>query len=172
MMVDGSTSLRTCGAAPASCTHATLQCIVTHCAGLTLGSTTGESFSVVRAVTQLDLPHTAREVRSGVVWHIYTRPYAWIFTLWFDSLRTIYLCRSTAATPNIDAWARREGSIILEDMHSGGTVCSPTRATILTVRISRLQRCSTTLRSLLVFTLSGFPVLVAPRRAATISEIA
>ena len=40
----------------------------------------------------------------------------------------------TAQTPNIDKWAKRSGSIILQDMHSGGTVCSPTRATVLTGR--------------------------------------
>ena len=40
----------------------------------------------------------------------------------------------TAQTPNIDRWARRSGSIIMQDLHSGGTVCSPTRATILTGR--------------------------------------
>lgn len=38
----------------------------------------------------------------------------------------------TASTPNIDAWAKRQGSIVLQDYHSGGTVCSPTRATVLT----------------------------------------
>jgi arylsulfatase A-like enzyme len=38
----------------------------------------------------------------------------------------------TALTPNIDRWAAR--SLILQDMHSGGTVCSPTRATVLTGR--------------------------------------
>lgn len=39
-----------------------------------------------------------------------------------------------ALTPRIDAWAKRDGSITLQDMHSGGTVCSPTRATLLTGR--------------------------------------
>jgi len=40
----------------------------------------------------------------------------------------------TALTPNIDAWATRYGSVLLQDFHSGGTVCSPTRATVLTGR--------------------------------------
>ena len=40
----------------------------------------------------------------------------------------------TARTPNIDRWARAQGSVILQDFHSGGTVCSPTRATVLTGR--------------------------------------
>ena len=40
----------------------------------------------------------------------------------------------TAATPFIDAWARAKGSVVLQDFHSGGTVCSPTRATVLTGR--------------------------------------
>jgi arylsulfatase A-like enzyme len=40
----------------------------------------------------------------------------------------------TALTPNIDRWAGAEGSVALQDFHSGGTVCSPTRATVLTGR--------------------------------------
>ena len=40
----------------------------------------------------------------------------------------------TAHTPHIDAWIKSEGSVLLQDFHSGGTVCSPTRATILTGR--------------------------------------
>ena len=39
-----------------------------------------------------------------------------------------------AVTRNIDAWAAAPGSITFQDAHSGGTVCSPTRATILTGR--------------------------------------
>ena len=40
----------------------------------------------------------------------------------------------TARTPRIDAWARAKGSVLMQDFHSGGTVCSPTRATVLTGR--------------------------------------
>ena len=40
----------------------------------------------------------------------------------------------TAVTPRIREWLSRPGSITLQDGHSGGTVCSPTRATILTGR--------------------------------------
>lgn len=40
----------------------------------------------------------------------------------------------TALTPNIDKWAKRAGTVVMQDGHSGGTVCSPTRATILTGR--------------------------------------
>jgi arylsulfatase A len=40
----------------------------------------------------------------------------------------------TAATPRISAWARSPGSVLLQDFHTGGTVCSPTRATVLTGR--------------------------------------
>ena len=40
----------------------------------------------------------------------------------------------TAATPRLDEWARAAGSIKMLDFHSGGTVCSPTRATVLTGR--------------------------------------
>lgn len=40
----------------------------------------------------------------------------------------------TAHTPHIDAFAEREGSIKMMDFHSGGTVCSPTRASLLTGR--------------------------------------
>jgi arylsulfatase A-like enzyme len=31
-------------------------------------------------------------------------------------------------------WAKRAGSILMQDSHSGGTVCSPTRASVLTGR--------------------------------------
>ena len=37
----------------------------------------------------------------------------------------------TAHTPHIDAWAKAKGSVMMHDFHSGGTVCSPTRASIL-----------------------------------------
>lgn len=40
----------------------------------------------------------------------------------------------TARTPHIDEWAESEGSIKMMDFHSGGTVCSPTRASLLTGR--------------------------------------
>jgi arylsulfatase A len=40
----------------------------------------------------------------------------------------------TAHTPNLRAWANKPGSIYLQDFHTGGTVCSPTRATVLTGR--------------------------------------
>ena len=40
----------------------------------------------------------------------------------------------TAHTPNIDTWAKRPGTMLMQDLHSGGTVCSPTRATVLTGR--------------------------------------
>ncbi len=39
-----------------------------------------------------------------------------------------------ALTPHIDAPATGKGSVQLTDAHSGGTVCSPTRASILTGR--------------------------------------
>ena len=40
----------------------------------------------------------------------------------------------TAHSPNIDAWTKADGSIIMQDHHTGGTVCSPSRATVLTGR--------------------------------------
>ena len=40
----------------------------------------------------------------------------------------------TAHSPRIDEWARADGSIVMQDHHTGGTVCSPTRATVLTGR--------------------------------------
>lgn len=43
---------------------------------------------------------------------------------------------TTVKSPNIDAFARAPGSMLLRDMHSGGTVCSPTRASVLTGRNS------------------------------------
>ena len=40
----------------------------------------------------------------------------------------------TAHTPHINAWTKASGTITFHDFHSGGTVCSPTRATILSGR--------------------------------------
>lgn len=40
----------------------------------------------------------------------------------------------TAASPRISEWIKADGSITMQDFHTGGTVCSPTRATVLTGR--------------------------------------
>ena len=40
----------------------------------------------------------------------------------------------TAKSPNIKAWTEADGTVVLQDFHTGGTVCSPTRATVLTGR--------------------------------------
>eukprot|EP01050_Picozoa_sp_SAG11_P006391 SAG11_NODE_494_length_8948_cov_2.882699_1_plen_116_part_00 len=40
----------------------------------------------------------------------------------------------TAASPHVSAWTETDGTLIMQDFHSGGTVCSPTRATVLTGR--------------------------------------
>eukprot|EP00729_Bicosta_minor_P010591 gene10591-22055_t len=40
----------------------------------------------------------------------------------------------TAASPFIKAWTEDYGTVVMQDFHTGGTVCSPTRATILTGR--------------------------------------
>ena len=40
----------------------------------------------------------------------------------------------TAVTPRINAWRQQPGSVLFQDFHTGGTVCSPTRATVLTGR--------------------------------------
>ena len=40
----------------------------------------------------------------------------------------------TANTPRMAEWAKRAGSILMQDSHSAGTVCSPTRASVLTGR--------------------------------------
>eukprot|EP00038_Savillea_parva_P008746 m.178892 g.178892 ORF g.178892 m.178892 type:complete len:646 (+) comp14648_c0_seq1:135-2072(+) len=40
----------------------------------------------------------------------------------------------TAFSPRIKEWTQADGTIIMQDFHSGGTVCSPTRATVLTGR--------------------------------------
>ena len=37
----------------------------------------------------------------------------------------------TAASPNILEWTQTDGTVVMQDFHSGGTVCSPTRATVL-----------------------------------------
>ena len=41
---------------------------------------------------------------------------------------------TTVKSPNIDKFAHSPHSMLLRDMHSGGTVCSPTRSTLLTGR--------------------------------------
>ena len=40
----------------------------------------------------------------------------------------------TALSPRIREWVNSAGTVLLQDFHSGGTVCSPTRATVLTGR--------------------------------------
>ena len=40
----------------------------------------------------------------------------------------------TAASPRITEWINTKGTITMQDFHTGGTVCSPTRATVLTGR--------------------------------------
>jgi arylsulfatase A-like enzyme len=40
----------------------------------------------------------------------------------------------TALSPRIKEWLQQDGTIKMQDFHSGGTVCSPTRATVLTGR--------------------------------------
>ena len=35
----------------------------------------------------------------------------------------------TAHTPRIKEWTQADGTLVLQDHHTGGTVCSPTRAT-------------------------------------------
>eukprot|EP00750_Incisomonas_marina_P002570 INCI1244.2.p1 GENE.INCI1244.2~~INCI1244.2.p1 ORF type:complete len:657 (-),score=87.74 INCI1244.2:42-2012(-) len=40
----------------------------------------------------------------------------------------------TAASPRIREWTQQDGTIVMQDFHTGGTVCSPTRATVLTGR--------------------------------------
>lgn len=40
----------------------------------------------------------------------------------------------TAATPRVKEWTTQPGTVVMQDFHTGGTVCSPTRATVLTGR--------------------------------------
>jgi hypothetical protein len=40
----------------------------------------------------------------------------------------------TAATPRVNEWIKEPGTVVFQDFHTGGTVCSPTRATVLTGR--------------------------------------
>jgi len=54
----------------------------------------------------------------------------------------------TAHTPRVDAWTKRAGTVLFQDFHSGGTTCSPTRATVLTGRnhfrdcVANVDSCS------------------------------
>ena len=72
---------------------------------------------------------------SGLVENAFTQP-SFLFVLgddigWADPS---YPNNGTAHTPNLRAWATAPGSIYFQDFHTGGTVCSPTRATVLTGR--------------------------------------
>ena len=40
----------------------------------------------------------------------------------------------TVNSPRIQEWIEMDGTITMQDFHTGGTVCSPTRATVLTGR--------------------------------------
>lgn len=77
----------------------------------------------------------------------------------------------TARTPFIDAWTKREGTIKLQDFHSAGTICSPTRASVLTGRnpwrdcVSGVYGCSD-----MTECVPHFPF--APRRTFTIADAA
>ena len=59
-------------------------------------------------------------------------------TSWFLALLNVSHIPSynngTAHSPRINEWTQADGTLVLQDFHSGGTVCSPTRATILTGR--------------------------------------
>ena len=52
----------------------------------------------------------------------------------FCSWADFHYNNGTAKTPNIVEWTQTPGTVLMQDFHSGGTVCSPTRATVLTGR--------------------------------------
>lgn len=74
-----------------------------------------------------------------------------------------------AHTPNIDGWGMAEGSVRLMDMHSGGTVCAPTRASVLTGRnhfrdcVNSVYDCSDPTEGMPIFEF-------APQRTYTIAD--
>jgi len=77
----------------------------------------------------------------------------------------------TVNSPNIDAWAKADGSVLMQDFHSGGTVCAPTRATVLTGR-NHFRDCVDA-----VFDCSDMTECVpnfefAPKRTFTIADAA
>ena len=45
-----------------------------------------------------------------------------------------YHSGSTANTPHVTEWTKQPGTMVMHDFHSGGTHCTPTRASILTGR--------------------------------------
>jgi arylsulfatase A-like enzyme len=74
-----------------------------------------------------------------------------------------------ARTPNIDKFARAPGSIKLMDMHSGGTVCSPTRASVLTGR-THFRDCVNFVYDCSDMT-EGIPLFeFAPQRTFTVAD--
>eukprot|EP00041_Stephanoeca_diplocostata_P013753 m.243604 g.243604 ORF g.243604 m.243604 type:complete len:667 (+) comp19455_c0_seq1:121-2121(+) len=77
----------------------------------------------------------------------------------------------TANTPNLAAWAKRAGSILLQDSHSGGTVCSPTRASVLTGR-TPLRDCINGVYGCSDMTECVPNFEFAPQRTFTIGDVA
>ncbi len=75
----------------------------------------------------------------------------------------------TAHTPRIDAWARAKGSVLLQDFHSGGTVCSPTRATVLTGR-NHFRDCVDYVYDCSDMTECVPAMAFAPRRTFTVGD--
>eukprot|EP00055_Hartaetosiga_balthica_P007453 m.25605 g.25605 ORF g.25605 m.25605 type:complete len:548 (+) comp5782_c0_seq2:46-1689(+) len=75
----------------------------------------------------------------------------------------------TAYTPNLDALAKANGSVLFQDFHSGGTVCSPTRATILTGR-NHFRDCVDFVYDCSDMTECVPDFLFAPKRTFTVGD--
>eukprot|EP00040_Diaphanoeca_grandis_P005869 m.34845 g.34845 ORF g.34845 m.34845 type:complete len:658 (-) comp17047_c0_seq1:288-2261(-) len=77
----------------------------------------------------------------------------------------------TANTPRMLEWSKRAGSILMQDSHSGGTVCSPTRASVLTGR-TPLRDCINGVYGCSDMTECVPSFVFAPQRTFTIGDVA
>ena len=86
--------------------------------------------AAVLLTTAVFLPSLASDMTVAV-----GRPPSFLFILGDDiGWADFSYNGGTTHTPHINAWTKASGTITFHDFHSGGTVCSPTRATILTGR--------------------------------------
>ena len=75
----------------------------------------------------------------------------------------------TAVNPRIEEWARSDGTLVMQDMHSGGSVCSPTRASVLTGR-HHFRDCVNTVYGCADMTECVPHFVFAPERTFTIGD--
>ena len=73
--------------------------------------------------------------RAGATATPNTTPPSFLFILGDDiGWADFRFNNGTAASPRILEWTQSPGTVVMQDFHSAGTVCSPTRASVLTGR--------------------------------------